>query len=1388
VPADEPVSKKQPIPKSSAAINNRRSTPAPLSAKKERESPISTPLTSAPLRPTRKSDFGYRSSTASSNSHKKSEPSASQEKGGHEVPKTTTDGLEKPLNPHIPQEAPSPIEDFLQVDFADHERRTRHGVVLGNHPLHKDERELGPKDEDNEDNQSDSSGSSSSFVDSPIDGPNPEEAYQHLIASASAKKPEEELGPKDENKEDGQSTTSRSFSPFVLSPPIGPAPVEALPALPAPFNLLLGPFTDTTPAHIIASPLTSEGGDFDPERSLPVDLDEGLYDSLGITTPDFQSQTQSEIEESVSPNTSTPPTPPPQHEPKNTGILANPRWSLKSQNTGVTPNTLSQTESEIEEPETRNTSVSPNPEPASEIEKPEGQRSDGDDVRRGSRRQPSEVGLQTLDGAESHSAEQSERERSLAQGQRRSDSEHRSEFFRRLGKVRLLPQEVVDFYAYDTDHANADKDYRERALRALSKLESDFLETTSVLEDHNDSLAAGTARVVKNLGEFVRDKGKEIDALSDDNKDLFDKNKKLADKIKKLSAEGKELKELLSQAVEVEEASGKALEVAAAAKEENEELRQKLRVSEDNAREELGNLRGVLQSTKLELELGNTASRDQLAATKRERESLQRHLKDGNQGIETLSKERDSAQASEKAAMELLNLANREHAQIANALQGQIDILTGKKNEVEAAFSDLQNKLTRLTQAHAENQDIIKDLKAKQEQIDKNDKTLSEGECNVRSIAENKRINDEKDHLKSELRRSKLELVKVTGEKQHFQDENKQLNIQINFLAENAPQMITHTECDNKYSGSIAENDKLKVRIHVALSAIEDITRDANKSVRDAKTSPTSTSPKDFRTLSLEEAIAKLAKVVARDRKDGHADIIELRKQSVAIDTFENGQKRAMEEEVSRLKAEIKTLKAENERIQDKYDALKSSGGEQAHEVLRLKGQITGLRAQLAEAEKDFKGSVTERTAESLLFDKTIAGFRAQLTEKEKAFKDLVTERTAESLYFNRTTAELRTQLAGKENARKDSVTERAAESLLFDKTIAELRSQLAEKEGELKDSITEATANILKLNEAIAENSRKYDHEKARLTNGLSEAIAKKEESDRAIDFLKSKIRTQLAEKEKKLKDSITEATANILKLNEIIAKNSRKYNEEKAILASGLAEAITKKEESDRALASLESKIGGTSGLGQNPFDLEITELNQKIMDLQREIEALTAKENRKPRNEAREGKCSETRMNEIILTICPIEKRDKDFHTRASFGLAIMDVELHLASMRITRAFNGITRDDHEPAIAAAQEAVTISELLKDNALMAQSSFWLAVVQWYAGNTEDAGQLLGFIQQTLLPRRERQYVKEYIQTCEDAFDRPMEAAGYAKGLERSRSGSVSSDDSQAEGRHRR
>jgi chromosome segregation ATPase len=1253
------------------------------------------------------------SSTASSNSHEKSEPSASQEKGGHEVPKTTTDSPEKPLNPHLPQDAPSPIEGFFQVDFADHERRTRHGVVLGNRPFHKGERELGPKDEDNEDNQSDSSGSS--FVDSPIDGPNPEEAYQHLIASASAKKPEEELGPKDENREDGQSTTSGNFSPFVLPPPIGPAPVEALPALPAPFNPLLGPFTDTTPAHSIASPLTSEDGDFDPERSLPVDLDEGLYDSLGVTTPDFQSQTQSEIEDSVSPNTSTPPTPPPQHEPKNTGILANPRWSLKSQNTGVTPNTLSQTESEIEEPETRNTSVSPNPEPASEIEKSEGQRSDGDDIRRGSRRQPSEVGLQTLDGTDSHSAEQSERERSLAQEKRRSDSEHRTEFFRRLGKVRLLPQEVVDFYAYDTDHANADKDYRERALRALSKLESDFLETTSVLEDHNDSLVAGTARAVKNLGEFVRDKGKEVDALSDANKDLSDENKKLADKIKKLSAEDKELKELLSQAVEVEEASGKALEVAAAAKEENEELRQKLRVSEDNAREELGNLRGELQSTKLELELGNTASRDQLAATERDRESLQRHLKDGNQGIETLSKERDSAQASEKAATELLNLANREHAQIANALQGQIDILTRKKNEVEAALSDLQNKLTRLTQAHAENQDIIKDLKAKQEQIDKNDKTLSEGE--------NKRINDEKDHLKSELARSKLELVKVGGEKQHFEDENKQLNIQIGFLAENTPQMITHTGCDNKYSGSIAENDKLKARIHVALSAIEDITRDANKSVRDAKTSPTSTSRKDFRAISLEEATAKLAKVVARDREDRHTDIIELRKQSVAIDRFENGEKRAMEEEVSRLKAEIKTLKAENERIQDEYDALKSSGGEQAHEVLRLKGQINGLRAQLAEAEKDIK----------------------------------------------------------------DSVTERAVESLLFDETIAELRSQLAEKEGELEDSITEATANTLKLNETVAENNRKYDHEKARLTSGLSEAIAKKEESDRALDSLNSTIRAQLAQKEKELKDSITEATANTLKLNEIIAENSRKDNEEKAILAGDLAEAITKKEDSDRALESLKSKTGGNFSLGQNSLELEITRLNQKNVDLQREIEALTAKENRQPGNEAREGKCSETRTNEIILTICPIGKRDKDFHTRASFGLAIMDVELHLASMRITRAFNGITRDDHEPAIAAAQEAVTISELLKDNNLIAQGSFWLAVVQWYAGNTEDAGQLLGFIEQTLLPRREKQYLKEYIQICEDALDRPMEAAGYAKGLERSRSGSVSSDDSQAEGRHR-
>jgi hypothetical protein len=160
----------------------------------------------------------------------------------------------------------------------------------------------------------------------------------------------------------------------------------------------------------------------------------------------------------------------------------------------------------------------------------------------------------------------------------------------------------------------------------------------------------------------------------------------------------------------------------------------------------------------------------------------------------------------------------------------------------------------------------------------------------------------------------------------------------------------------------------------------------------------------------------------------------------------------------------------------------------------------------------------------------------------------------------------------------------------------------------------------------------------------------------------------------------------------------------------------------------------------------------------------------------------------MNGIMLTICPVGKRDKGFHTRASFDLAIMDVELHLASMRITRAFNGITRDDHEPAIAAAQEAVAISELLRDEALMAQSSFWLAVVQWYAGNTEEAGISLEFIEQDRLPRRERQYVKEYIRTCNDALDRPTEAAGYAKGLERLRSGSVSSDDSQIEGRHRR
>ena len=456
VPADKTGSKKPSIPKLSTA-SNRRSTPAPLSAKKAGESPISTLLTSAPLRPTHKQGFGFMDSTASSNSHKKSEPSVSQEKGGHEVPKTTTDSPENPLNPHLPHEVPSPIEGFLQVNLADHARRTRNGVLLGGHPLHNDERELGPKDEDNEDNQSDSSGSSSSFVDSPIDGLKREESYQHLIATASAEKPED-LDPENGNKEDGQSTTSGHSSPFVLSPPIGPAPIEALPALPASFNPSLGPFKDTTPAHTIASPLLSEEEGFDPEKSLAVDL-EGLYDALGlgITIPDFQSQLQSEIEESISLNTSTPPTPPLQHGLENTRILTSPRWSLKSQNTVV------------------------------------------------------------------------------------------------------------------------------------------------VLEDHNDSLVAGTERAVKNLGEFVRDEGKKIDGLSDDSKDLCDENKKLSD-------EDKELKEQLSQGVEVVGALEKALlEVGAAAKEESEELRRKLKASEDNARldrEELGKVRRELQSAKLEIELG----------------------------------------------------------------------------------------------------------------------------------------------------------------------------------------------------------------------------------------------------------------------------------------------------------------------------------------------------------------------------------------------------------------------------------------------------------------------------------------------------------------------------------------------------------------------------------------------------------------------------------------------------------------------------------------------------------------------------------------------------------------------------------------------------------------
>jgi hypothetical protein len=131
--------------------------------------------------------------------------------------------------------------------------------------------------------------------------------------------------------------------------------------------------------------------------------------------------------------------------------------------------------------------------------------------------------------------------------------------------------------------------------------------------------------------------------------------------------------------------------------------------------------------------------------------------------------------------------------------------------------------------------------------------------------------------------------------------------------------------------------------------------------------------------------------------------------------------------------------------------------------------------------------------------------------------------------------------------------------------------------------------------------------------------------------------------------------------------------------------------------------------------------------------------------------------------------------------------MHVELQLASMRVNRAFNGVTHNDHELAMTVAREALRISKWLGDEALLAQSTYWLAVATWYAGNTDDAGDAFATIVHDLLPQRERQYVEEYIQTCVDEVERPSNAAGYAKGLARLRSGSISSDDSQPGGHYR-
>jgi chromosome segregation ATPase len=305
-------------------------------------------------------------STATSNSRKKAEPSGSQKKSEPEVPVRETVSRSEEL---LPSGRTSDWTDFTAANERERKeslpktpkeelalspnekpawaydpaKNAAQKLSAAQSGITSDERELGPKDEEKEE---DLKSLAVSLTDSEI---LPQES---ITAQSVQTSDEPKVGPKDE---ENQSPTSDRSSDFLDSPlsTLGPEEEAAL-EFPADFDPLIGPFTDTTPAHVAEPPLLLEEGDWDPEKGFAVDSEEGLYDAFGPSSP-VQSQPEPELQLE---STLTTPDSQSESEPE-------------PESTVITPEVQSQLESETEEFESQNTSTTPTPQSQSEPTRPE---------------------------------------------------------------------------------------------------------------------------------------------------------------------------------------------------------------------------------------------------------------------------------------------------------------------------------------------------------------------------------------------------------------------------------------------------------------------------------------------------------------------------------------------------------------------------------------------------------------------------------------------------------------------------------------------------------------------------------------------------------------------------------------------------------------------------------------------------------------------------------------------------------------------------------------------------------------------------------------------------------------------------------------------------------